>query len=171
MSTFLDDLDVDPQKEEEKRKRIGREEALISRFMALKMTGRAFILVLFIISGVIIAIEKVISAPVYALIMYFFILLATEVFLDRKKVKTDKFTFESGRRAAGFTNIRYYAYLVADISGLFILALLQYSFIKNEFFSEGTLAFLTYLPSYTAALCIIVYVVSRISLREYTHPQ
>ena len=40
MSSFLDDLDVDPKKEEEKRKRIGREEALISRFMALKMTRK-----------------------------------------------------------------------------------------------------------------------------------
>ena len=171
MSDFLDDLDVDPQKEEERRARIGRESALISRFLALKMTSRVYILVLFIMSGVVGAMEKVISAPFYALILYFFLLLAAEVFLDRKKVKTNRCTFEARRRAADFTYIRYYAYLFADVSGIFILALLQYSFIKNKFFSEGALPFLTYLPAYTAALCLIVYVVSRLSLREYTHPQ
>ena len=171
MSTFLDDLDVDVKTEQERKKRIRRESALVSRFMALRMTGRAFILVLCAMGGITIYIEKVISPPIYGLMMYFFLLLGAEVFLERKKVKTEKFTFETGRRAAGFTFVRYYAYLFADIAGIFILALLQYSFIKNAFFEEGPFYFLTYLPSYTAVLCAVVYVVSRLCIREYTHPQ
>ena len=171
MSTFLDDFDLDPKEEEAKKARIKREGTRISRFQALKVTSYTFMLALFGISVLMVATFKETPPTFYGLIMYIFLLLASEIYFEKKKTKTPGFVFESGRRSAGFTFVRYYAYMVADVSGLFILGILQYSFIKNGFFAEDYPVFFTYLPFATACLCALTYLFSRLCIREYTHPQ